>query len=39
MKLLAISGSARAQSTNTALLRALEELALPPIAIEVFASV
>ena len=38
MKLLAISGSARAQSTNTALLRALPNLAPPTIAIEVFAG-
>ena len=39
MKLLAISGSARAQSTNTALLRALPNLAPPTIAIEVFAGI
>ncbi|MET3612291.1 NAD(P)H-dependent FMN reductase [Rhizobium aquaticum] len=39
MKLLAISGSARAQSTNTALLCALVDLAPPTIKIEVFAGI
>lgn len=39
MKLFAISGSARAQSTNTALLRTLADLATNPIAIEVFAGI
>lgn len=39
MKLLAISGSARAQSTNTALLRTLADLAPSPMAIEVFAGI
>ncbi len=39
MKLLAISGSVRARSTNTALLHALANLAPRSIAIEVFAGV
>lgn len=39
MKILAISGSARTQSTNTALLHALANVAPPSIAIEVFAGV
>ena len=39
MKLLAISGSARAQSTNTALLSALADLAPSDIEIEVFAGI
>lgn len=39
MKLLAISGSARAQSTNTAFLRALAALAPRSIAIDVFAGI
>lgn len=39
MKLLAISGSARAQSTNTALLRALADHAPSNIAVEVFYGV
>lgn len=39
MKLLAISGSARAQSTNTALLRVLASIAPPSMAIEVFAGI
>ena len=39
MKILAISGSARAQSTNTALLQALADLAPSDIEIEVFAGI
>ena len=39
MKLLAISGSARAQSTNTALLQALANLTPSDIEIEVFAGI
>lgn len=39
MKLLAISGSARAQSTNTALLRALAGIAPSSLEIEVFADI
>jgi chromate reductase, NAD(P)H dehydrogenase (quinone) len=39
MKILAISGSARAQSTNTALLRALAGIAPPPVGIEIFAGI
>jgi len=39
MKLLAISGSARAQSTNTALLRALASITPASVAIEVFAGI
>ncbi|HWU63325.1 MAG TPA: NADPH-dependent FMN reductase [Ensifer sp.] len=39
MKLLTISGSARAQSTNTALLRALADVAPPSIQVEVFAGI
>ena len=39
MKLLAISGSARAQSTNTALLHALADLAPRSITIEDFAGI
>lgn len=39
MKLLAISGSARAQSTNTAFLHALARRAPASIAIEVFAGI
>ena len=39
MNFLAISGSARRASTNTALLRALAEVASPGDAVEVFAAV
>ena len=39
MKLLAISGSARGQSTNTAILRALANLAPSSVTIEVFAEI
>ena len=38
MKILALSGSARRLSTNTALLRALEELAPPDIALSTYAG-
>ncbi len=39
MRILAISGSARAASTNTALLRALQAVAPPEIKIEVFSDI
>ena len=38
MKILALSGSARRLSTNTALLRALEEIAPPDIALSTYAG-
>lgn len=38
MKILAISGSARLLSTNTALLRALEEIAPPDIVLSTYAD-
>ncbi len=38
MKILAISGSARAASTNTALLRALADVAAPGDSVQVWAS-
>jgi len=38
MQILAISGSARANSTNTALLRAVAEIARPRHDVIVFAS-
>ncbi|WP_447934824.1 NADPH-dependent FMN reductase [Stenotrophomonas lactitubi] len=38
MKILALSGSARRLSTNTALLRALEEIAPPDIALNTYAG-
>ena len=38
MKILALSGSARRLSTNTALLRALEEIAPPDIALGTYAD-
>ncbi len=39
MRLLAISGSGRAQSTNTALLRAVAEIARPAHVVTVFARI
>ena len=39
MKILAISGSARRQSTNTALLRALKAIAAPAMELEVYAGI
>ena len=39
MKILAISGSGRASSTNTAMLRAMAEIARPNHQVTVFADV